>query len=142
MQNYAGAATIENCRNVMCKNQIHDKSEFRRKMLYVSKMLQGEPYNLGPAEAQNHPLYRELMHCSPNSFPDDRIVLSPQECNRRNGNKKRSSVRSKRKRCGKGTRRNPRTGNCEAPDRNAPPKRRKCPNGTRKHRKTGECVRR
>ena len=49
-----------------------------------------------------------------------------------------SSIKSKKKRCPNGTRKNKKTGNCEKKT-NVINKEKRCPNGTRRNKKTGNC---
>jgi hypothetical protein len=145
--------TLDDCKSILCKNEIHDASEFKRKARDLSRKLQ-QDLGLSAADAQNHPLYKELLQCSPNSF-DERIVQSPAECLRQKSSssslkfskssysnpslsssyKKKKKFGPKNRNCPKGTRRNKKTGRCEKPG----PKRPKCPKGSRKNRKTGKC---
>ena len=134
----------ENCKDILCKQEMHSLSDWRKGALKKKKELQ----NAGIAEYESHPEYQEITKCK----PEDNIFPLKSECDR--SSPVRTAYTSKKGRCPKGTRFNKRTQNCEpskssrnkpaSPGRPSSPGRpgsakKRCPNGTKRNKRTGNC---
>jgi hypothetical protein len=143
----------ENCKDFLCKEEIHSKRDWKLKALAKKKELQ----NTGIGDYEVHPEYRKITDCKPD---DDDNYPSKSDCDKVSPGKRASSGRpantGKRGRCPKGTSFNKRTLNCEpknkrgspvrpsSPVRPASPVRpgsakKRCQKGTKRNKRTGNC---